>query len=173
MSKHEDYRKEQEQLSALMDDELNAASARRLLERMQSDPGLGLTWKRWHLTQAGLRSEAPADVLDGVNQALDAETRVRQQQRQVRQSRWVGFAQGALAAGLVVVAVATLWTPGSHAPGGESVPMEVQLPSAGVAAERSPQTVYWSRHVQYAGTGGQGRWEETLRSTAPRGESAL
>lgn len=51
-----------------MDDELDAADARRLLARMADDEGLRASWQRYHLIRQGLRGESALLADDGFAQ---------------------------------------------------------------------------------------------------------
>ena len=55
-------RNNREDLSALMDGELGAETARFLLRRMESDPALARDWSRWHLIRACLAQRAPSSL---------------------------------------------------------------------------------------------------------------
>lgn len=57
---HEDL--SHEDLSALMDGELEAEPARFLLRRMERDPEMARTWSRWHLIRASLAQRAQASA---------------------------------------------------------------------------------------------------------------
>jgi sigma-E factor negative regulatory protein RseA len=50
-----------QQLSALVDGELDDQRARFLLRRLGADPALAASWSRWHLTRACLRRETADD----------------------------------------------------------------------------------------------------------------
>lgn len=65
-----------ENLSALLDGELDAAEAQRLLERIRRDPVLRAAWTRQHLLRAALRgglSRSRLDVAESVSEQLQAE----------------------------------------------------------------------------------------------------
>ena len=53
-------RDSREHLSALMDGELEADSARFLLRRMERDPELARAWSRWHLVRACMAERTPS-----------------------------------------------------------------------------------------------------------------
>lgn len=70
-----------QQLSALIDGELDSHNARFLLRRMNADEALSAHWTRWHLARACLRGEfvAPlrSDFAQGIAAALAAEAAPR------------------------------------------------------------------------------------------------
>ena len=55
-------RNSREDLSALMDGELGAETARFLLRRIEGDPGLARDWSRWHLIRACLAQRSPSSL---------------------------------------------------------------------------------------------------------------
>ncbi len=54
---------DREWVSALMDGELDAAQRAQALDKLQSDPALADTWRRWQLVRASLQHEA-GDAVD-------------------------------------------------------------------------------------------------------------
>lgn len=66
-----------ESLSALMDGELGEFEMRRLLQRMEDEPELGLTWQRYHVARSGLLAEkvsSPSmDISGAVLKLLESE----------------------------------------------------------------------------------------------------
>jgi|GEM_PF-1033332 len=65
-----------EQLSALMDGELDAERSRFLLRRLESDPALRAAWERWHLVSGSLKGrlalQVDAGFLARVREGIDA-----------------------------------------------------------------------------------------------------
>lgn len=99
-----------EQLSALMDGELSADSARFLSKRLGNDNELSATWERWHCARDALRRQvmfAPADFSANVRAALEADGKPGSAQVGGRNARrvWRGFAGAAIAAGVAAVAL--------------------------------------------------------------------
>ncbi len=98
-----------EDLSALMDGELDAEPTRFLLRRLDHDPELGATWSRWHLIRACMASDsarmtAPGHDTDFASRIAAALVDERAQPQPRRHwAQYVGG--GALAAGVAVVAL--------------------------------------------------------------------
>lgn len=98
-----------QQLSALVDGELEKDQARFLIKRLQADADLSGCWQRWHVAGECLRGQAVAplraDFAARIAQAVDAEASPR---RQGGGSvlKWVGgFAVAASVALAAVIAV--------------------------------------------------------------------
>ncbi len=98
-----------EDLSALMDGELDAEPTRFLLRRLDHDPDFEATWSRWHLIRACLASDASRmsvpkldrDFAARVAAALQVEAEPR-----VRPRHWARYmGGGAIAAGVAVAAL--------------------------------------------------------------------
>jgi sigma-E factor negative regulatory protein RseA len=153
-----------EQLSALMDGELDAERSRFLLRRLESDPALRAAWERWQLVSGSLKGRLAlqvdagflARVRDGIEQgrhadevagaeALAAEATSRRASARTAPGwlRWA--AGGAIAASVAVVAlVATQPQPPMAIPGEalvEAVPAEpyVIAPSSLSEADLRPR----------------------------------
>ena len=96
----------QENLSALLDDELDAAEQDALLATISGDPGLTATWQRYHLIRAVVKREAILhipDLSDRIAPQLESgEAAVRQTTPEPRTvSKWLpGLALAASVAGL-------------------------------------------------------------------------
>lgn len=142
-----------EQLSALMDDELDEWQVRKLLQAAEQNPDV-LSRLNELQQQKAARTGLPAvDVLAGVNQAIDEQAT---QQRLYRRYQFRGIAVGAISAmaATVVIAVGALviWPASS---GGLSDPAPI--------AEAPPADLnqYWQVHAQYATFQAGSRWDET------------
>ena len=95
-----------EQLSCLMDGEIETRNAKFLVRRLALDAGMKQTWNRYHLVRSVIlrKSAGPIDLAGRVGQALAAET--SPQSGKLPGSRWVRTAAGgALAASVALVAV--------------------------------------------------------------------
>lgn len=164
-----------ERLSALMDDGLDDWQARQLVRDLQDSEPCREVWKSYHDNQAALHGTPQVDVLAGVNATLDADEAKASHVSEVRHSRWVGFAQGALAAGVGLVGILALWPLAVQSPQTGTETVTAQLPPAEAAADQPRMDSYWSRHAQFATVRTGGRWDETERSHADghRQEPAL
>lgn len=97
-----------EQLSALIDNELDRDCARFLLKRAEHDTDLVALWQRWHFAGEAMRGTAlplSRDFLRGINERLDGEevAQVAAAPRHVGILRWgSGFA---VAASVALVAL--------------------------------------------------------------------
>lgn len=151
--------KERERLSALMDDSLDDWQARRALGELRDSQSCREVWHHYHANQAALHQAPQVDVLAGVNAALDADEEAERQAARLRRSRWTGFAQGALAAGVCLVAVLALWPLSTQDSAAPSEPVLVQLPQSG-PGEASTMDNYWSRHAHFATHRGSGQQQE-------------
>ncbi|MGH8165400.1 MAG: sigma-E factor negative regulatory protein, partial [Rhodanobacteraceae bacterium] len=101
-----------EDLSALMDGELDAESARFLLRRVEHESELARTWSRWHLvreclTRDGARSMAHPQTDD----VFAARVLNALQQRAHTRRRWARFAGGGAIAASVAAAALILAVP--------------------------------------------------------------
>ena len=130
-----------QQLSALMDGELERDPARFLLKRVQDDAELSECWKRWHVAGDCLRGQGSApmrqDFAARIAQALEAEAAPR---RQVGGTilKWAGgFAVAASVAMAALLAVGP--TPDAEN-GAASAPTLAQQPAviAPAPAEVAP-----------------------------------
>lgn len=154
-----------EKLSLLMDDELDALAARRLLARMQDDPGLRASWQHYHLIRQGLRGESSAladgDFAARVSQQVAAEPLPLPLRNQRRE--WLKPLMGlALAASLSILAVLSAreygagqlpyWPDSGVASGAAN---EVQLAGYGLLSQEKLQAYMVMHHesVYSAGAG--------------------
>ncbi len=123
-----------QQLSALVDGELDDQRARFLLRRLGADPALAASWSRWHLTRACLRRETAGalrtDFASAISQAL-ADDRAPQRVAGGHLLRWgAGLAVAASVAVAVLLTVPLGPSPPPSAPAVAAAP----LPAAQVAA---------------------------------------
>jgi sigma-E factor negative regulatory protein RseA len=122
-----------QQLSALLDGELDAQRARFLLRRIGNDEQLQASWSRWHLTRACLRRETAGtlrpDFAQVIAQQLENE-RAPARTGGGQILRWVG----GLAVAASVAVAALLAVPVRQA-------TEDALPSDAVAALPAPATL--------------------------------
>lgn len=109
-----------EQLSALLDGELDDDEMRRVIGHVAADEQLARTWQRYHLIRAGLRREAAdanGTLCERIAACLEREPVVlapgsapaRRPGPSAGGARWL-----ALAAGLVVVATTGWWLVGKQ-----------------------------------------------------------
>jgi len=100
-----------EQLSALMDGELERDETRFLLKRLQTDQELPLRWQRYHVVRQTLRRQEldslPTGFADGVMARLDAEAIIVQAPR----GAWLRWGAGGAIAASVAVAALVLTRP--------------------------------------------------------------
>lgn len=129
-----------QQLSALVDGELERDQARFLIKRLQGDPELSGCWERWHAAGDCLRGHAPAplrhDFAERIAFALDAEAAP---ERRVGGTvlKWAGgFAVAASVALAALLAVNPATGPEVGAV--SSVPALAQQPVATPPAEVAP-----------------------------------
>ncbi len=93
-----------EQLSALMDGELEHNAARFLLRRCEADANLSQHWSRYHVTRACLRRQLDAAVTIDFAHAVMA--RIEKEVMTPSSTRWMRWASGgAIAAAVAVVAL--------------------------------------------------------------------
>lgn len=107
-----------EQLSALMDGELEHDQTRFLLKRIGADAGLPQRWARYHLVRQALRRQQlvrlPCGFAEAVMARLDAEPALHAHRAPV----WVRWGAGGAIAASVAVAALMLTRPvGESAPG--------------------------------------------------------
>jgi sigma-E factor negative regulatory protein RseA len=107
MSRHQDP-EIVEQLSALVDGELDAERSRFLIRRLASDPELMAAWERMHLLRSCLRREGGALAGRGLSAAVttaiaDERAHSRAAVPLVRMGRWA--AGGAIAASVALAAL--------------------------------------------------------------------
>ena len=98
---------EHENLSALMDGELDSNQLRFMLRRMDSNMSLCAAWERYHLVGDSLRHDMPgladAGFADRIMQEIGATSGARGRHGSHRWLRW--SAGGAIAAGVAVAAL--------------------------------------------------------------------
>ncbi len=95
----------QEQLSCLMDGELEPQAQDFLLRRLAGDEGMSRRWRRYHLVRACLHKELESGhcIAESVSQALDREPAV---EPATTMPRWLRpVAGGAIAASVALVAI--------------------------------------------------------------------
>lgn len=106
-----------EQLSALIDNELDRDRARFLLKRAEHDADLVALWQRWHLAGEAMRGTAlplGRDFLRGIHERLDGEetaARVAATPRHVGLLRWGGGFAVAASVALVALLLVQPETP--------------------------------------------------------------
>lgn len=95
----------QEQLSCLMDGELDPNAQDFLLRRLAGDPKMSVRWRRYHLVRACLHNEfeAPDCLVEQVSEALASEPEAEPFSTMPRWLRPV--AGGAIAASVALVAI--------------------------------------------------------------------
>lgn len=122
-----------QQLSDLMDGELDSQRRRFLFRRLSDDAHLSAVWSRWHLSRDCLRGESSAplraDFLLGISEAISADSAPRRSSSHV-----LRFAGGLAVAASVAVA-ALLAIPGGL-PSNETVPGAAVAESAPAPAAR-------------------------------------
>jgi sigma-E factor negative regulatory protein RseA len=98
-----------QQLSALMDGELDKDSARFLMRRLDTDASLKAQWERMHLARGVLRRQDSLNAADGFTQRVMAQLQAEPQPRHVAMPRFSGWLKygtgGAIAAGVAVAAM--------------------------------------------------------------------
>ncbi|WLD58894.1 hypothetical protein NFC81_03660 [Salinispirillum sp. LH 10-3-1] len=158
-----------EQLSSMMDNELDEFSVQKLLREAEQDPSVLAHWAELHRSDAARHGMPDVDVLAGVNAALDASEQESAESEQQRRLMWQherrGMVWGALAASLVVSLVAVFWI----APNGDGgspilVTESVQEPLADPVVLAQLQN-YWAVHTQYSTYQPGARWDEVGSSS--------
>ena len=130
-----------QQLSALMDGELEREPSRFLLKRLQDDADLSACWQRWHLAGDSLRGQTGAplrsDFAERIAQALQAEAAPHRQLGGTLLKWAGGFAVAASVAIAALLAVNPTSGPESTAP---NAPTLAQQPAVAptLAAEVAP-----------------------------------
>ena len=123
-----------DQLSAMLDDELDERECELLLTRMGRDPGLRDVWERYSLIGDCVRGNLPeyiaSDMAGRVAAAVARNEAPLSVLPATRSSRWRPAAGIAIAASVAVLAIVTLGNPDSSAP-------EFSSPSVASAAEDS------------------------------------
>jgi sigma-E factor negative regulatory protein RseA len=108
-----------EQISALMDGELERDETRFLLKRLPGDHALGARWSRYHVARQALRRQHIAAMTPGFAEAvmakIDAGPQALEQRAVVNWLRW--GAGGAIAASVAVAALVVTRPTGEPAPG--------------------------------------------------------
>jgi sigma-E factor negative regulatory protein RseA len=131
-----------EQLSALMDGELERDETRFLLKRLATEQDLPLRWARYHVVRQTLRRQAldrlPINFADGVMARLDAEAVVVRAPR----GAWLRWGAGGAIAASVAVAALVLTHPVSDPSGriGTMQPLRTAQQSAPINATTASAT---------------------------------
>lgn len=130
-----------EQLSALMDGELQRDELRFLLRRMDADSGVAQSWSRYHVARAVFRHEPMAPrsgdaFAAAVLARLDADVVAARPRMTGRLARWVGG--GAIAASVAVIALVATQPGGRHAPNATDGGAGMAVAPAPAAAAASP-----------------------------------
>jgi len=139
-----------EQLSALMDGELERDETRFLLKRLATEQDLPLRWARYHLVRQTLRRQAldrlPASFADGVMARLDAEAVVVQTPR----GAWLRWGAGGAIAASVAVAALVLTRPTGDplTPAGTVQPLRTAQQSAPINAATASATTSLSGEIR-------------------------
>lgn len=164
-----------EQLSALVDNELDELEERRVLAALQGDPTLRNIWERYHLVRAALRQDLEIvvahDLAERVAQRIAAEpsTAVAFQRRHI--TRLIGTL--AIAASVATIAIAGVqWfqqpTPmplliAANTPASKPAPAPVQVIHSGTTRwdTKEPEAenalnAYLVEHDEFASTAGIG-----------------
>jgi len=98
-----------QQLSALMDGELDKDSARFLMRRLDTDASLRAQWERMHLARAVLRRQDSLHAADGFAQRVMTQLQAEPQPQRASMPRFSGWLKygtgGAIAAGVAVAAM--------------------------------------------------------------------
>lgn len=155
-----------EQLSALADDELDAAEARLLFARIEREPALREAWTRYHLTGEAMRGSLASHHAPGLANRVMAALAEEQTPRRRLSGGWLKPVAGlAVAASVATVAVLGFQQPGTGPMPAEVVPQTsgsgsmVTLPytdlrsaSWGEEQNRSERELapYLERHNRYA-----------------------
>ncbi|HEU4665273.1 MAG TPA: sigma-E factor negative regulatory protein [Dokdonella sp.] len=118
-----------EQLSALMDGELERDQTRFVLRRVATDQALPLRWERYHIARQTLRRQEIVTLRDGfadaVMERLDAEAAVRPHAGRP----WARWGAGGAIAASVAVAALVMTRPASI-PGDAAPPLAAVRPAA-------------------------------------------
>lgn len=101
-----------EQISALVDDEVNDLERERALRALNDDPALRRSWERYHLTRTVIRRElevvVPSTLADRVQRALETEQTTAHRWQLPAHGLYKFLAGGAIAATVAAVAIFTL-----------------------------------------------------------------
>jgi sigma-E factor negative regulatory protein RseA len=120
-----------EQLSALMDGELDRDSARFLLRRVDADPALKAQWERMQWMRAALRRQTSLAAPAGFAARVMAEVeREAAPQRAPRFTGWIKYGTGGAIAAGVAVAALMLGRPADLPPAAVSAGVATTAPSA-------------------------------------------
>lgn len=133
-----------EQLSALVDGELDPGEARLLVKRLSEDPELLASWERYHrcseLLDEAIETPVGADIAEQVSEAIRAEELPPSPAR--RLPEWLRPAAGvAVAATVATVAVLGLQGPGGEDPATDSELVTV-VPGSGSTGDWGTSS-YW------------------------------
>ena len=140
-----------EQLSALMDGELERDETRFLLKRLATEQDLPRRWARYHVVRQTLRRQElgtlPASFADGVMARLDAEAAVVVQTPRGTWLRW--GAGGAIAASVAVAALVLTHPAGDPlAPVGTVQPLRTAQQAAPINAATASATTSGASEIR-------------------------
>ena len=122
-----------EQLSTLMDGELERDQARFLLRRVVSDPSLPLRWERYHVARQVLRRQEILVLRPGFA-ALVMEQLAQEPVLHARGGHWLRWGAGGAIAASVAVAALVLTRPAALLPGSTPTVAARTSPSTTIAA---------------------------------------
>lgn len=139
-----------EQLSALMDEELSEWQLRKLLQQAENDPDVLHRWAELHEQEALRRGWPDIDILEDLNRRIDQDAGSPNRVHRPGFTGKAGALVAASAASVVVAVSALVFWP---APGPEALPGVAQPGSQALSS-------YWHTHAQYATYQAGQRWEE-------------
>jgi sigma-E factor negative regulatory protein RseA len=120
-----------QQLSALIDGELDADARRFLLRRLQRDEDLTACWERWHLARDCLQRQRvtplKADFAGAIAAALDTEQQPARRSGRAGVLRWAGGF--AVAASVALAALLAVPGPGGAPAGDEPAAVAASQPA--------------------------------------------
>jgi len=167
-----------EDISALVDGEMEEADAHRIVDELIADPALMADWSRHHLTSDVLREKGPAvpvgDLALRVSQAIAAEPAIAADVAPLRPARpampaWKPLAGLALAASVATVAIlgARNWDSGPAGPQVAQAPVSTNAQTVAVQSGKVRWDVkgrsvenrlnsYLVNHSEYLNNGMQG-----------------
>ena len=139
-----------EQLSALMDEELSEWQLRKLLQQAENDPDVLHRWAQLHEQEALRRGWPDIDILEDLNRRIDQDAGSPNRVHRPGLTGKAGALVAASAASVVVAVSALVFWPAS---GPEPLPGVAQSGSQALSS-------YWHTHAQYATYQAGQRWEE-------------
>jgi sigma-E factor negative regulatory protein RseA len=127
-----------EQLSALMDGELERDETRFLLKRLKTDQELPLRWARYHIVRQTLRRQEAMAMSPGFAEAVAARLELEPvvQAQAHPMSTWLRWGAGGAIAASVAVAALVVTRPGN-----ETAPGPAALVSRGTSSPGAPIAV--------------------------------